>query len=253
MSCQEVREFLDAYIDRELDVMSTSQFDRHIAGCLPCRAIYEQYEELRRSVKAQMPYYEAPAALQNKIRDRLRSTGSVPRERLHARLFPGMRVWTMAAVAALLVLLSIVIFQTVGRVSKSEMLAEQVVSSHVRSLMANHLFDVASSDQHTVKPWFTGKLDFAPVVKDLSAEGFPLVGGRLDYLDSRPVAALVYKHRQHTINLFVWPSRSSDSKLRSVVLNGYNIVHLTRSRMTYWAVSDLNAAELTEFVRDLEK
>jgi anti-sigma factor RsiW len=132
-----------------------------------------------------------------------------------------------------------------------DVLAEQVVSSHIRSLMANHLSDVLSSDQHTVKPWFSGRLDFAPVVKNLSGVGFPLMGGRLDYLDNRAVAALVYKHRQHTINLFLWPSSTSDVSPRVSSSKGFNIVHWTQARMTYWAVSDLNAAELTEFARDL--
>jgi anti-sigma factor RsiW len=119
--------------------------------------------------------------------------------------------------------------------------------------MANHLADVPSSNQHTVKPWFSGKLDFAPVVKDLSSQGFSLVGGRLDYLDNRPVAALVYQRRQHVINLFVWPSSDADSGPYYITSKGYSVVHGTHSHMAYWAVSDLNAGELTEFARDLEQ
>jgi anti-sigma factor RsiW len=132
-------------------------------------------------------------------------------------------------------------------------MAQQVVSSHIRSLQANHLSDIVSTDQHTVKPWFSGKLDFAPVVKDLAAQGFPLEGGRLDYLDNRPVAALVYKRRQHTINLFLWPTPGSDSGARTFSIRGYNLAHWTRSHMAYWAVSDVNAGDLAEFVRDLDK
>jgi anti-sigma factor RsiW len=139
------------------------------------------------------------------------------------------------------------------RPSASEIIAQQVVASHIRSLMANHLTDVFSTDQHTVKPWFNGRLDFAPVVKDLAPEGFPLTGGRLDYLDGRPVAALVYKRRQHIINLFIWPSSQSDSKPKAIAIRGYKLIHWTEAHMAYWAVSDLNTRELLDFVQDEQK
>jgi anti-sigma factor RsiW len=253
MSCQQTREFLDAYIDKELDVVTTLQFERHLAECLSCGAVYRQYQELHDSVAHQIPYYEAPEALEKKIRAELRSVEQDRYKGLRADWFPHWRAWASVAAAVLLLVFGTLIFQISRRASEPQYLAEQVVSSHIRSLMANHLVDVPSSYQHTVKPWFTGKLDFAPVVKDLSSKGFPLVGGRLDYLDGRPVAALVYKHRQHTINLFIWPYRGSDSKPRNIVVNGYNVVHGTRSHMTYWAVSDLNAGELTDFTNDLVK
>ena len=133
-------------------------------------------------------------------------------------------------------------------------LTRELISGHVRSLMANHLADVSSSDKHTVKPWFNGKLDFSPPVENLVEQGFPLVGGRLDYLDNRPVAALVYQRKKHFINVFIWPStQSSETGTKPVTLQGYRLFQWVRSGMTFWAVSDLEESELQEFVRLLQK
>jgi len=130
--------------------------------------------------------------------------------------------------------------------------AEEVVASHVRSTMAEHLTDVASSDRHTVKPWFAGKLDFAPRVEDFAADGFPLVGGRLDYVASRPVAALVYRRQQHIVNVFIWPAgNDAETPPRFVTRQGYQVFEWTRDGMQYWVVSDLNAAELQEFAEHI--
>jgi anti-sigma factor RsiW len=251
MSCQEVGEFLDAYVDKELDVVTTSQFDRHLAECAVCRARFDQYQQMHDSVRAHIEYFRAPAEFEQKLRASLYPPSQSADRTTRREWFPRWRTWAVAAGALTVLLFAALFLQMLRRPSTSEMLAEQVVSSHIRSLLANHLSDVISTDQHTVKPWFSGKLDFAPVVKDLSSKGFPLAGGRLDYLDNRPVAALVYKRRQHIINLFLWPSSGSDSGTRTLTIRGYNVVYWTHSHMAYWAVSDVNAGDLGEFARDL--
>ena len=251
MSCEEVRELVDGYVDSELDVVTTLQFERHLKECAGCHTLHQRYAEFTRGVQAHLPRFDAPPELEAKIRKQL----GLSRRGPAAQTRTGFAEWRRWAVAASLIGVlalagSLLFFLT--RRSGSDLLAEQVVSSHIRSLMANHLSDVASTDQHTVKPWFSGKLDFAPVVTNLAPQGFPLTGGRLDYLDDRSVAALVYKRRQHTINLFIWPSNSSDSKPQTLTRKGFNIVHWTQAHMTYWAISDLNTAELNEFARDLK-
>jgi anti-sigma factor RsiW len=252
MSCQEISEFLDAYIDKELDVITSSQFERHLIECAACRAKRYSYQQMHDSVKAHLEYFRAPEEFEQRLRAQLfgRGDGKVKTRKQQWSL--GWRSWAMAASIIAVLLLTAALVQLAKQPSASQVLAQQVVSSHIRSLLANHLSDVISTDQHTVKPWFSGKLDFAPVVKDLSSKGFPMAGGRLDYLDDRPVAALVYKRRQHTINLFMWPSPASDSSPRLLSIRGYNVLHWTHSHLTYWAVSDVNAGDLGEFARDLE-
>ena len=143
--------------------------------------------------------------------------------------------------------ISLVRFPATG----DERMVSDVVDGHVRSLMAEHLFDVRSTDQHTVKPWFLGKIDFSPPVVDLASAGFPLVGGRVDYVSGRPVAALVYQRRQHTINVFIWPASSDSRNAGEWTLRGFHVRHWVRDGMSLWAVSDLNDTELSEFVAAL--
>jgi anti-sigma factor RsiW len=160
------------------------------------------------------------------------------------------------ALAAAVVLAALPLYLTSGSrgPGAEQFLATQLVASHVRSLMASHLTDVASSDQHTVKPWFDGKLDFAPAVVDLASEGFPLIGGRLDYLENRPVAALVYQRRKHFINLFVWPSETAAAESGKVMTRqGYQLLHWADSDANFWAVSDISGGELEAFKQLIQK
>ena len=165
--------------------------------------------------------------------------------------------WNWLGLAAAIIFAAIIALNLVPRWQRPEadqFLATQLIASHVRSLMANHLTDVASSDQHTVKPWLDAKLDFAPAVVDLSSEGFPLVGGRLDYLDKRPVAALIYERRKHFINLFVWPEEAGgDRTVKAISRQGYQLLHWVDSDFDYWAVSDVNANDLRTLKELFEK
>jgi anti-sigma factor RsiW len=249
MGCQEFHSLMDARVDGELEVITSFQFEKHLSECPKCRSLYAEYAEFNRTVRAGMPRFDAPTGLEQKIRSQLGLRKRVlPAS---AGVLAGWRTWAVAATVAAFVLLGSLLLTTMRPKPGNQLLADEVVSSHIRSLMANHLSDVASTDQHTVKPWFSGKLDFAPVVKDLAPVGFSLTGGRLDYLDDHTVAALIYKRRKHTINLFLWPANAPDMVPQVQTLRGFNLVHWTQGRMNYWAISDLNATELEEFANDL--
>jgi anti-sigma factor RsiW len=209
-----------------------------LRACQECRELEQRIRALRDAVTRSAPAYCAPAGLRRNVRAALRREAKPE----------GLSLWMPFAIGAAcaLLLLVFVISQTT-RASRNT-IADEVVASHIRSLLAAHLVDVASSNQHTVKPWFDGKVDFAPEVRDLAANGFPLVGGRLDYFNGKTVVALVYQRNKHPINLFIAPAsanRSSESS--AMTRRGYNLIHWTRGEMDYWAVSDLNAEELHQF------
>jgi anti-sigma factor RsiW len=245
MTCREARTLVDGYVDRELDPIRNLEIEEHVQACRECGQLYESHQALQRALQSSALYFPAPTSLQDRISATILQT-----KRSHALFRP--RHWMSIAAAlaiALTITLSIVPF--LARPSVEDIRTREVVGSHVRSLMLSHLVDIPSSDRHVVKPWFSGRLDFSPTVQDLNEQGFQLIGGRLDYLDNRPVAALVYQRRQHTINVFVWPS-THQLKTRVTTQQGYNLSSWTQSGMTYWVVSDLNAAELHEFVQLLK-
>jgi anti-sigma factor RsiW len=248
VSCQETQDLIHGYIDGELDLVRSLEIERHIEGCASCSQAYQTQQDLKRALQAVPLRFTAPPDLRRRIRSSLGKTGEpAPARRALLRL----PMWRWAGAVAALALVAVMSWN-LGRVSRApsgdELVAQEVTDSHVRSLMANHLADVPSTDQHTVKPWFNGKLDFSPPVQDLAKDGFPLVGGRLDYLENRPIAALVYQRRKHFINLFIWPS-TQDSGQGAVMRQGYNLLHWTHSGMVFWAASDLNNTELQEFVK----
>jgi anti-sigma factor RsiW len=249
MNCRETQELIHGFVDSELGLVWNLEMEHHIHECPSCSGAHERLRVMHTVLSDNSLYFQPPAGLEDRLRARLRKVSIVER-----------RVWTISpswqgmGIAAALVLCIIGTWQaamTKQRLSSTEIIGQEVVASHVRSLMATHLTDVPSSDHHTVKPWFNGKVDFSPVVADFSDRGFVLDGGRLDYLDSRPVAALVYRRRQHVINLFIWPTIQSDWGIRAFDRQGYHAFGWTRYHVTYWAVSDLNPEELRQFAEML--
>jgi anti-sigma factor RsiW len=245
MNCADVQRQLHAHSDGELDVVRHMQVEEHLTTCAACAEKENQLRSLRAAVSSPSLYYHAPAGLRARI-----DLGTPPVR--YGRRRTLLQRPMIAAGFLLLIATSATVGMLLSRAGTSaeDQLAQWVVASHVRSLQVDHLADVVSTDQHTVKPWFRGKLDFSPEVVDLSEQGYALSGGRLDYLVNRPVVALIYHRRLHTINLFTWPAvREEEKAVRRLARQGFHIRYWQRSGMSYWAISDLNDQELDEFVR----
>jgi anti-sigma factor RsiW len=243
MNCQEAKNLIDAYGDGELDAPHSLAVESHMRECANCSSLQRQRQALKSTLAGEGLHFKLPPGLRRQVVTELRRT---------VRPEPRPSFWALwrspiGAVAFAAVLLFFLL-SLPGRFSSSRQLVEEIISSHARSLQANHLMDVASTDQHTVKPWLDNKLDFAPPVKDLATNGFPLTGGRLDYINGHSAAALVYMRHQHIINLFIWPVTTADSaRGATVTIRGYHLIHWTSSGMMFWAVSDLNEKELALF------
>ena len=246
MTCETAQTLVDAYTDGELDPNRAAEVREHIETCANCSTAYDRLFSLKRRIKESATYYQASPQLAERIRISIQTPA---RTRI-----PGLSVnWRLFAAAACLVLAASVglnVWLLKTRVGAPDAVAEEAVASHIRALLGSRLVDVPSSDQHTVKPWFNGKVPFSPAVKDLTSAGFPLTGGRIDYVDDRPVASLVYQRRKHVIDLFVWPaSKTARQSYPETTVNGYHVIRWASAGMTYCAVSDLNSNELRQFQR----
>jgi anti-sigma factor (TIGR02949 family) len=261
LSCKLTQRFVPGYLDGELDLSRTIEMETHLQTCAECARELERLQALRAALQHGALAYAAPEGLRERIQSSLRA--STPRETAERtsgwhgfQFLRPVLLMRLAGAFAVLALCAVTAWQLLPGLrgpTNQQRLAAEVLASHVRSLEAGHLLDVASTDQHTVKPWFDGRLDFSPPVEDLASDDFPLVGGRLDYLEGREVAALVYQRRKHFINVFVWPGVTGSSSPQIVdSRQGYNMTRWSRGGFQFWAVSDVGAPDLAEFVRLLE-
>lgn len=255
--CREMRLLIQAELDGELDTASIATLAAHVAACPGCASERRHMSALSSRLHDDLTYYAAPAALRQSLemhlaaaqhrspqhsttwRARARTAGTAWRQRF------GLGTSALAGAAAIAASVTLVTW-----LPRDNTITEQLVADHIRALQPGHLMDVVSTDQHTVKPWFDGKLDFSPPVRDFVAQGFPLLGGRLDYLGGQPVAALVYGRAKHVIDLYVWPAGQSAPRLpASTERNGYNVIHWTQGGMSLTAISDAAEPALQDFVK----
>jgi anti-sigma factor RsiW len=261
MDHKEAIELLPAHLDRELGIADAIAVEHHLSGCSECQLEYAKQSAVSARLKSDAPYFKAPASLAQRIEMSL-PRNRTPAARLKAWRFDwmpavaGPKAWSFnwlsaGAVTASALALVVSANLYLALPSDQERLTEELISSHVRSLQVDHLSDVASTDKHTVKPWFNGKLDFSPPVVDLASQDFPLEGGRLDYVDGRTVAVLIYRRAKHPINLYIWPTSDRDAPPQAHDRQGYHLIRWTSGGMKYWAVSDLATNELEVFARIL--
>jgi len=243
MKCDEIRKALSAFADGELSSARAQQIRDHLPSCTACSEEYRAMDDLRGKIQSADLYALAPEYLGKQISNHLQAT-----ENCHT---PWYSVSPRFAFSIPAMLLGLVIGWAgmfyYHLQQAQDGLLDSLASAHIRSLMVDHVTDIASSDSHTVKPWFHGRLDFSPPVHDLTRDGYPLLGGRLDYLAGGSTAVLVYRHRQHTINLFITPNAEQLVTVKSTEYRGYNILSWDDGGLSYWVVSDLNMSDLEDF------
>ncbi len=246
MSCDDARPLVALYHDGELDPVRALEVEHHLRDCADCRGSLENLCALRQATAS--AYFSAPPDLHDHLLTAIREAEPTANV---IQLPRRSRSWLTTGLAlAAAVVLGFFLGRMLEHPTSNRALLAQLTDSHLRSLMGTHLTDVATSDQHTVRPWFEGKLDFAPPVEDLSGQGFPLIGGRVDYVDGRAVAALVYQRRQHFLNLFIWPEAGAEQLTTAKPQRGYNFIHWTSNGMAFWAVSEISEEELRNFGRE---
>jgi anti-sigma factor RsiW len=244
MTCDEAEMLLHALIDGELDAGHAREVEAHLSTCTRCAALARDYREMKKAIAEGGLRYSAPPELRRRIEASLPRTEAPTRRAVLKGFALGSAVSAIAASG---------LFAVVLRGDDEERLQTAFVSAHLRSLQANHLTDVVSTDQHTVKPWFNGRIDVSPPVVDLGPQGFVLVGGRLDYIDGRPVGAVIYRRRQHVINLFVAQGTGTEQRAaKTETVQGFNIRRWSDRGLDYWAVSDLAKDELATFGEKIE-
>jgi len=239
MRCDEAEILLQALIDGELDAGHAREVEAHVATCAKCGALLTDYREMSKAVANAGAGYTAPLELRRSIEASLPSAQQPSRRAVLRGFAFGSAVSAIAATGLVAIVL---------RNDDEARIQSEIVSAHLRSLQAGHLTDVVSTDQHTVKPWFNGKLDVAPPVVDLTAQGFTLIGGRLDYVDARALGAVVYRRRSHVINLFVAQTANTEHRAaKTETVQGFNIRRWSERGLNFWAVSDLARDELADF------
>jgi len=241
MECERAGGLLSGLVDNALRPLARFRVGRHVAGCDACAAKLEELRAMQAAIRTKLPYHRAPPGLAARI------GAALPREEAPrvARPWFRMPAFSLAGtgLAGALAGVALTLLLTGGQNDPSM----AVIGSHIRSMQADHLTDVLTSDQHTVKPWLSARLDVSPPVRDLKQEGFPLVGGRLDYVDGHPAAAVVYQRAKHVINLFAWASSGKDEPFHEETRQGFNIVTWRQGGIRYYAVSDVEANQLAEF------